>query len=105
MRYGYGLRSSNMHLIGFPEEKMETIAEKKIGEVIAENFPEVKKNISSEIESFVVFHLLSWTSLCKNNWELRRQYSNAVLEGMSTQGLKLMGTVFQVKCTVINALP
>lgn len=47
----YKLKSSNMRLIGFPEGKMKKIAEKKFGEVIVEDFPEVKKNMSPEIES------------------------------------------------------
>lgn len=64
---------------------MEKIAEKKFGEVIVENFPAVKKTMSSEIKVIVVLHPQSWSSLCKNNSELRQQYSSAVLEGMSTQ--------------------
>ena len=37
-----------MHLI---ETKMEKTAEKKFGEVVVEKFPEVKRNLSAEIES------------------------------------------------------
>lgn len=44
----YKLRSSHMHLI---EMKMRKTAERKFGEVLVENFLEVKKNTSSEIES------------------------------------------------------
>lgn len=44
----YELRSSHVHLIG---TKTEKTAERKFGEVLVENFLEVKKNTSSEIES------------------------------------------------------
>ena len=44
----YEPRSSHMHLI---EMKMQKTAERKFGEVRVENFLEVKKNTSSEIES------------------------------------------------------
>lgn len=44
----YKLRNSHKHLM---EMKMEKTAERKFGEILVENFLEVKKNTSSEIES------------------------------------------------------
>lgn len=105
MRYTVGLRGSNMHLMGFPEGKNGEDGREEFLRSDSKNFPEVKKNMNFEMTVIVVLHPQSWSSLCKNNLELKQQYSNTVLEGTPTQGLKLMGIVFQVKSTVINALP
>lgn len=105
MDHGVGLRGSNMLLVGFSEGNNGEDGREEFLRNDVENFPEVKENKSFEMKVIVVLHPQSWSSLSKNNLELKQQYSNTVLEGTSTQGLKLMGIVFQVKSTVINALP